>query len=148
MADHGHGHPGDPRSQERGHELRDVSTRPILWFCVALVFLIVLGFAVSRGVFGLLESQEEKKDVRPAPLAAERPQTPPAPRLEVDPTTIRKDIQARQSAILNSYGWVNEAGGVVRIPIERAMALTAQRGLPVREGAAVKTETPSRSRTR
>jgi hypothetical protein len=40
--------------------------------------------------------------------------------------------------VLHGYGWVNEAGGVVHIPIERAMELTLQRGLPTRaEGAAL-----------
>jgi mono/diheme cytochrome c family protein len=32
---------------------------------------------------------------------------------------------------LSSYGWVDEASGVVRIPIDQAMALVAERGLPV-----------------
>jgi mono/diheme cytochrome c family protein len=31
---------------------------------------------------------------------------------------------------LNSYGWIDEASGVVRIPINQAMALVAERGLP------------------
>jgi hypothetical protein len=33
---------------------------------------------------------------------------------------------------LYSYGWVDEKAGIVRIPIERAMDLLVQRGLPVR----------------
>ncbi len=33
---------------------------------------------------------------------------------------------------LNSYGWVDRKHGVIRIPIERAMDLVAQRGLPTR----------------
>ena len=38
---------------------------------------------------------------------------------------------------LYSYGWVDEKAGTVRIPIERAMDLLVQRGLPVRpQGAA------------
>jgi hypothetical protein len=34
---------------------------------------------------------------------------------------------------LQSYGWIDQQKGVVRIPIERAMELTAERGLPVRK---------------
>ena len=37
--------------------------------------------------------------------------------------------------MLNGYGWVDKANGVVHIPIERAMQLTLERGLPVREGS-------------
>ncbi len=35
---------------------------------------------------------------------------------------------------LTSYGWLDKGNGVVHIPIERAMALTLERGLPARAG--------------
>jgi hypothetical protein len=41
-------------------------------------------------------------------------------------------LRAADEAILNSYGWVDEEAGVVRIPIDRAMELTLERGLPTR----------------
>ncbi len=34
------------------------------------------------------------------------------------------ELQASDAAMLNSYGWVNQAKGVVHIPISRAMELT------------------------
>ena len=37
---------------------------------------------------------------------------------------------------LKGYGWVNKDAGVAHIPIERAMALVVERGLPTRPGAA------------
>ena len=37
-----------------------------------------------------------------------------------------KDIQARDTEALNTYGWVDKEKGVVRIPIERAMELEVQ----------------------
>lgn len=36
-----------------------------------------------------------------------------------------QQLDADQLELLNSYGWVNEAEGVVRIPIERAMDVIA-----------------------
>ncbi len=36
---------------------------------------------------------------------------------------------------MHSYGWVDQPAGVVRIPIDRAMELLAQRGLPTRPQA-------------
>jgi hypothetical protein len=39
----------------------------------------------------------------------------------------REEAEAR----LNSYGWVDKQTGVVRIPIEQAMAIIAEDGLPV-----------------
>ena len=36
--------------------------------------------------------------------------------------------------MLNGYSWVDRNAGVVRIPIDEAMKLTVQRGLPARPG--------------
>lgn len=49
-----------------------------------------------------------------------------------------EEVRAREELLLEHYTWVEEARGKVRIriPIERAMELTAQRGLPVREKTA------------
>jgi hypothetical protein len=53
-------------------------------------------------------------------------------------------IRVREDGLLDSYGWVDENAGTVRIPIERAMDLLVQRGLPVRpqagDAAVAKTE--------
>ncbi len=37
----------------------------------------------------------------------------------------------REDLLLDNYSWVDQSQGKVRIPIERAMELIAQRGLPV-----------------
>ena len=42
------------------------------------------------------------------------------------------DVRLREEEELNSYGWVDQKAGIVHIPIERAMQLIAERGLPVR----------------
>jgi hypothetical protein len=61
------------------------------------------------------------------------PQTAfPSPRLEEDERGQLNDIRLQQDNTLYSYGWVDENAGTVRIPIERAMDLLVQRGLPVR----------------
>jgi mono/diheme cytochrome c family protein len=52
----------------------------------------------------------------------------------------------KAEAQLNSYGWVDEPSGVVRIPINQAMALVAEQGLPV-GSEAVEETTPEESPT-
>jgi hypothetical protein len=59
----------------------------------------------------------------------------PEPRLEARPGTTLSSLRQSEDRRLGSYGWIDRAAGVVRIPIERAMELTAQRGLSVRPGA-------------
>jgi hypothetical protein len=39
-------------------------------------------------------------------------------------------MRRREDRLLNSVEWVDKERGVVRIPIGRAIALTAKRGLP------------------
>lgn len=36
------------------------------------------------------------------------------------------ELQAQSQAALESYGWVDQPRGIVRLPIERAMQMTAQ----------------------
>jgi hypothetical protein len=55
---------------------------------------------------------------------------PPRPRLQVDPGRDLAKLRADNEALLSSYGWTDRKAGVIRIPIARAMELTAQRGIP------------------
>ena len=60
---------------------------------------------------------------------------PPEPRLQ---STLRLDLSAVRAAedqILNGYAVVEGTKGAVRIPIDRAMEILAQRGLPARSEA-------------
>jgi hypothetical protein len=57
---------------------------------------------------------------------------PPAPQLETANGQVLSEIHAKEDQLLNSYTWIDQAAGVVRIPIDRAIELTAQRGLPTR----------------
>ena len=67
-----------------------------------------------------------------APTRKPRQRLPPEPRLQTNPRQDLSDLRAREDQLLNSYGWVDKNTGVVRIPIERAMQLIVERGLPTR----------------
>jgi hypothetical protein len=41
-------------------------------------------------------------------------------------------LRQHEDNLLNNYGWVDPKAGVVRVPIDRAMDLVLQKGLPVR----------------
>jgi hypothetical protein len=60
----------------------------------------------------------------------------PTPRLQMDDgNQDTADLHAREDLLLNFYSYVDKGAGTVRIPIDRAMILIAQRGLPVVSGA-------------
>jgi hypothetical protein len=54
----------------------------------------------------------------------------PGPRLQVDPKGDLAAFRQAETAQLRQYAWIDRAGGRVRIPIDRALTLTAERGLP------------------
>jgi hypothetical protein len=68
--------------------------------------------------------------VRPPTVLERRELQPPPPRLEADPAESLAAYRERETAILDSYGWVDKAEGIARIPIEQAMRLLAERGWP------------------
>ena len=60
----------------------------------------------------------------------------PEPRLDIDDgNQATADLHAREDLLLENYSLVDGEPGTIRIPIERAMELIAQRGLPVAQSA-------------
>lgn len=114
------------------HERRDVSVRPIVVAAVALALLCL----AATWVAGRLTRGFE--EARPGgtthPLAPER-QVPPEPRLQHDARTDLRAYVARQDELAGSYGWIDRDARVVRIPLQRALELVAEEGLPARAQA-------------
>lgn len=67
----------------------------------------------------------------------------PKPNLELNPHVDLAALRSRENAELESYGWVDRKAGVVRIPIDRAIDLLAERGLPFRASNAPAAVGPS-----
>jgi hypothetical protein len=56
----------------------------------------------------------------------------PEPRLQLDDGYQEiADMHAREDLLLNNYSWIDRSKGTVRIPIDQAILIIAQRGLPV-----------------
>jgi hypothetical protein len=126
------------------YERQDVSARGIFYFIAGLLAATLLISFLLSGLYKILDRRFETGQPPVNPLAANVPkdtrQVPPQypesafpdPRLETDERTQLNSIRIAEERKLNSYGWVDEKAGTVHIPIERAMELLAQRGLPLR----------------
>lgn len=55
---------------------------------------------------------------------------PPPPRLQINPSAELSVLRRAESERLSSVGWVDRTQGRAHIPISRALALIAERGLP------------------
>jgi hypothetical protein len=117
-----------------GHESRDLGIRGILIFGGALV---VVAAAIQVGLFLVLRGMVERRDRGEEPRSIfEGPRQPeiPAPRLMTREGQGLAELRAEEERVLATYGWIDRKEGVVRIPVERAMELILERGLPSRGG--------------
>jgi hypothetical protein len=117
------------------HEESDVNINAILGFGAGLIVASLVVVALIGLLLRFFEARERHDQApRMYPLAAgQENRLPPEPRLQTDPREDLADLHAREDALLHSYGWVDKNAGVVRIPIESAMKLTLERGLPARQ---------------
>lgn len=137
------------RPDAEGFEREDLGAKGIFTFLIVLVGVCIFSYFVIKGLYVYLDAYDRTHQPAVNPLkppvqrqAVRNPraeemhatieQTFPAPRLEEDERDELHDFRMHEEQTLASYGWVDQKNGVVRIPIERAMQLIAERGLPVR----------------
>jgi hypothetical protein len=142
-------------SVHEGYELTDVSVQGILVFLLALAVSLGVFFVFCFGMGKVINKALMKHDGPPNkwneanyPAGKRRnmesdpaiqqqqlkvlTQSFPTPRLQGDDgNQDTADLHEREDLLLENYSWVDRSKGTVRIPIERAMELIAQRGLPV-----------------
>ena len=117
----------DPTHATGGYEHRDVTLRPILFGGVALLLGLVGAMTLMSALLSTLNKAEATASAKASPLASYGPQTPPAPRLQTDPLGDLRAMRLREATQLTQYGWIDHDKAAVRIPIERAIELLAQR---------------------
>lgn len=126
-------HDGAPAEPHIEHEESDVNIRGIFGFAFGLLLTGVLIHFMVWVLFRYFDAREARKVAPEFPLAATQgSRVPPEPRLQTNPRQDLSDLRAREDQVLTSYGWVDRNAGVVRIPIDQAMKLTLERGLPAR----------------
>ncbi len=116
---------------ETGHEIP--RGRIILsgWALAVLIVLVFAGLRYRSAVFtqgGEPARQEEAATAgQPAQLSE--------PRLLMDEPKAWQQQVAIEKAQTEEYAWMDKPAGVVRIPVDRAIELVAERGLPARRVA-------------
>jgi hypothetical protein len=125
------------------HEHRDINVRGIFGFLITLTVVAILIQLVLWGMFKYLKGSYTALDPEPNPMLSGVRKPPakdpvrdfPTPRLQADPVRDLNKMHAAEDAILHGPPvWLDQQAGVVRIPIDRAMELTVERGLPTQPG--------------
>jgi hypothetical protein len=104
-------------------EHRDIDGRAIRLFGIGLVAFLALAIVVLRLIFGALPG--------PVPFGfATGLADSSAPVLETDPRRDRETYDAEKAAMLHGLGWQDRAAGIAHIPIEDAMRIVTEEGVP------------------
>jgi hypothetical protein len=138
--------PHEPIINHDGFEQEDLSSRTALYFLAGLVLVGLVVYLIVFGMYRFLDSYATahqppmspmvKREADTRAVTPENAETFPQPRLEENERTQLRSFIEDQDRKLATYDWVDKDRGTVRIPIDRAMELIEQRGLPVHaEGA-------------
>lgn len=123
--------PNMPEQGSHGvaREKKDFDLRVIVWTAVITV-LVAVGVHIGLRYLQLnYNRQAAQQDPQLPPTAAAR-ETPPGPDLRPTPIRDLHHFRREQQAQLEGYAWGDDKREQVHIPIERAMELLVERGLP------------------
>jgi len=125
-------HSPESTSIRTGHELSDLKPGNIALFGIILAVTIILSVIATYLLFDAFHALDRRRQPSVSPLSFS-PEPTPEPRLTVDPGQDLKTMRAAEDGLLNNYGWVDQEKGIARIPIEDAIQILGQKGLPARQ---------------
>lgn len=107
-----------------GFERSDVSRKLVVWFAIGLSIVMGIIFLAIAGFERLLANgKPERRLTLPARWVA-------GPQLQAQPSVDYTQWSREAKADLKRTAWVDREHRVIRIPIDRAMQLLSERGLP------------------
>ena len=124
------------------YEHEDLSPTGVIYFMIGLAVVVVVIYFIVFGMYHFLDTYEKAHQPAMSPMVTPQADTRvvthddtqafPQPRLEENERTQLRQIIEDEDSKLATYNWVDKEKGVAQIPIDRAMDLLVQRGLPVR----------------
>jgi hypothetical protein len=118
--------PIDQRNTDADRRNRGVNVKVIVAFAVGTILFAVGSILALNGMLHYFEMRENANQARPTGPDIDRGELPPEPRLQEHAVRDLQQMRATEDQILNSYQWVDQQRGAVRIPIDRAMELIAR----------------------
>jgi hypothetical protein len=109
-------------------EREDVNPGVVAKYAIALGAVSVVVASVCVWLLVFLRRHEASSDpARPALFFSAETRQPEGVRLQTTPFTDIRTLREQERQILGTYGWVDEAAGVVHIPITEAMRIYVER---------------------
>jgi hypothetical protein len=111
-----------------GHESADINIWKVGKLLLALVGIMVLALGVVFGLFKFLQSEQDTSQAN----KVEPRKIFPQPQLQQTPVIDLQTVRAEEEQYLNSYAWVDQKKGLVKVPIDLAIDVLARQGIPSR----------------
>jgi len=118
-----------PEQHTDNYEKRDANIPALLKFAVGMAVVIAVTLIGMKFTFNHFFSEPLGPPANPF---EDTRRLPPGPRIQALPHMELSDYCKAQQAEVDGYAWLNKAQGTARIPIDRAMDIVAQQGLPAR----------------
>ncbi len=122
-----------------GYDTKDVVGKKVAVSFAILAVVTIVSALVALGTWKAWESKRSSSAVAVLPVAEERA-LPALPRLQPTPPIDLKALRDYEKSKLNEYVWIDKQAQIVQIPIERAMEIVAEKGLPHGREAHVPTQ--------
>jgi hypothetical protein len=104
---------------------------------VVFVAILAITTFICQGIVVVMFKYFDKTAVAASParatMSAPAGTLPPPPNLLTNEPLNLKNFRDHEADVLGNYAWQDQNAGVVRIPIDDAIRLTLQRGLPARQ---------------
>ena len=119
------------------HDDSDLNARTIVWLGGGLFGFVLVVLLVVGGLFRYFGARENRRDQDALPMAREDAARPveehikniSAPRLEHIEQASEAERRAADAQRLTQYGWVDEKGLVVHVPIDVSMKVILEKNL-------------------
>jgi hypothetical protein len=121
-----------PQNPNPDYQDRDIKLKPLLVGLLILALVTVFAVVSMYGLL-LLFRADADRDYEPKSAVAAGRDLPGGPLLQVVPSEELAAHREVERLFLEQYQWIDPEAGVARIPIDRAMAILAERGMPMRE---------------
>jgi hypothetical protein len=125
------GDPAAPRPVRPDEDDRDLNIPAILWTTAGVIAITLLSVVAMWAMFKGFVKFDERGAPPPPPMSETMRQTaPPEPRLQAAPAEDMTAMRREDARLLEHAGWIDHARGTVRVPIDVAIDVLAERGLP------------------
>ena len=129
-----------PEHDTVAFETRDVKARTIYIYLAVLAIAVILSYVVCVFILRATTKLAVESDTPPPAVRAEMGKDyltmPPEPRLQGvpghrnDPQNDLREKMLEDTEANEKAGWIDQNSGIVQIPVEDAMKIIVEKGLP------------------